>query len=151
MSEIPLRPNVCLIILNKERQIFLAERFGCPGIWQLPQGGIEQGMTPAEAAIKEAHEELGVPKKNFKILQHLLAQHEYEFSDPIPAHYLGKWRGQVQTFFVLEYLGTDAEITLNRYDQELMNWRWCSVAEVRKLAEPRRLVGYEKAFSELGI
>jgi len=151
MNDLPYRPNVCLLITNEEKKFLLCERNGCPGIWQFPQGGIEIGMTAAETALKEAHEELGVKREDFIIIRQLIVHHEYEFAEPIPERYKGIFKGQKQTFIVLKYLGSDLDFQLDRYDQELMNWCWCSVAQVRELAEPKRLIGYEKAFKELGL
>lgn len=150
MDKLPLRPNTCLIIQNDKGQYLLAERYREAGVWQFPQGGIEKGMTPEETALKEGHEELGVPEDAFQIIKVLEAKNEYEF-DPIPARYKNKFRGQSQTFVLLRFLGKDEDISLTRYDQEFTQWRWCTIEEVRKMAEPKRLVGYEKAFKELGV
>jgi len=147
MPKLPLRPNVCLLILDPRGRLFLGERRGCPGVWQLPQGGVDPGLTEEECALKEAHEELGAPRERFRILTRLSALNEYDFDEP-PPRARGKWRGQSQRFWVLRYLGADDEIDLDRFEPELMAWRWCSVGEVRRLAEPKRVRGYESALAE---
>ena len=144
------RPNAGIVVFNKEGKVLLCKRSDEDDEWQFPQGGIEKGMTPAETALKEGHEELGVPEDAFQIIKVLKAKNEYEF-DPIPARYKNKFRGQSQTFVLLRFLGKDEDISLTRYDQEFTQWRWCTIEEVRKMAEPKRLVGYEKAFKELGV
>ena len=147
MKTLPLRPNVCLLIRNAAGQLFLGERAGCPGVWQFPQGGAEPHSSLEENALKEAHEEMGVPPGYLRIIKKLNATHAYEF-DVVPEYAVGKWRGQAQSFWLLAYSGSDSEIDLSRYSAELMSWKWCSVSEVKKLAEPKRLPGYVAALGE---
>ena len=147
MENLPYRPNVCLLICNQEGKLFLGERAGHPGIWQFPQGGAEPHLSLEENAIKEAHEELGVRKEQLRIIQRFKATHSYDF-DVAPAYAAGKWRGQTQTFWLLEFAGANDEICLDRYGHELMRWKWCSISEVKELAEPKRLPGYLAALDE---
>ena len=114
---LPLRENACLIIVNRANKIFLAERAGVPGAWQFPQGGLG-GDTVVAGAIREAHEELGVPAEYFELLHVLDVEHSYDFKIT-PPHYRDKWRGQHQHYVILRYLGDDSEIKLDRYEQEL--------------------------------
>jgi putative (di)nucleoside polyphosphate hydrolase len=147
-KSLPLRPNVCMLVLNQEQRIFVGEREGSPGVWQFPQGGAETNTPLEENVLRELHEELGAEKSRFRIIKKLTATNEYDFSDP-PGYAIGKWRGQAQTFWLVEFLGTDADFKLDRYDQEFSDFRWCTIQEVRQLAEPKRLRGYEAALKEL--
>ena len=147
MNTLPLRPNVCLLIKNREGKLFLAERAGSPGIWQFPQGGAEPELTLEENALKEAHEELGVGRAKLRVIKQLRATHSYEF-DKAPAYAVGKWRGQAQTFWLLEFVGKDEEIDPSR-GGELTKWKWCTITEVKELAEPKRLAGYAAALEEV--
>jgi len=144
---LPLRPNVCLLIMNREQQLFLGERAGCPGIWQLPQGGAKKKHSLAENALREAHEELGIDRDALRVLGQFAATHEYEFEVP-PAYAVGRWRGQSQNFWLLEFLGSDSDIQLDRFQAEFMNWRWCSAQKIRETAEPKRVPGYRAVLEE---
>ncbi|RIL11965.1 MAG: RNA pyrophosphohydrolase [Proteobacteria bacterium] len=148
MTLLPLRPNVCMLILNKERKLFLGERLGEPGVWQFPQGGVDTGQSLEENVLRELEEELGAPRARFRILRKLSATHQYDWGTT-PAYAIGRWRGQSQTFWLVEFLGTDSEINLSKNDPELSDYKWCTIDEVRKLAEPKRLIGYEAALKEL--
>ncbi len=147
-EQLPYRPNVCMILRNREGKYFLGERAGEPGIWQFPQGGVETEFSLEENVIRELSEELGAKKKLFKIVKKLAATHEYDFRKA-PAYAAGKWRGQAQTFWLVEFLGDDSEINLSLHEPEFMNFCWCTPDEVRQKAEPVRLTGYEKALKEL--
>ena len=146
-DNLPYRPNVCLLIINKEQKLFLGERFGSEGVWQLPQGGVDAGDTAAVAALREAAEELGAAESYFKIVKQLEATHEYDFRN-IPDYAVGKWRGQRQTFWLIEFSGSDEDIDLARHHQEFSSFCWCTPAEVRERAEPVRLPGYLAPLAE---
>lgn len=146
-EQLPLRPNVCMLVYNRDKRLFLGERDSEPGVWQFPQGGIDPGSSEEETVTKELHEELGAPNNCFQIVSKLKAVHNYEFSK-IPPYAVGKWRGQTQTFWLVKFIGNDSQFNLTHHIAEFMNWRWCSVSEVRALAEPKRLPGYEPALIE---
>lgn len=146
-AQLPLRPNVCMLIFNHEHRLFLGERFGCPGVWQLPQGGVEPDLSEEENVRKEVHEELGLPHESFQLVQRLAATHEYEF-DVVPRYAEGRWRGQRQNFWLVRFLGDDRDIVLDRYTPEFSAWCWCTPDEVRSRAEPKRRAGYEAPLRE---
>jgi len=147
MQKLPLRPNVCMLVFNSEGKLFLGERHKEAGIWQFPQGGVEDNFSLEQNVLRELEEELGAPAKLFKIIKQLSSTHEYEFDHP-PEYAKGVWRGQSQTFWLVQFLGKDSDIKLEQQNPEFMNWRWCCPEEVRKLAEPKRLPGYLKPLSE---
>ncbi|MBN8548377.1 MAG: NUDIX domain-containing protein [Deltaproteobacteria bacterium] len=147
MNPLPLRPNVCMLIFNADHKLWLGERLGEPGIWQFPQGGVQSSVPLEENVYREIEEELGLKRPSVEIVRKLQATHEYEFQRP-PDYAKDKWRGQKQTFWLVRFLGSDAEIDLNTHEAEFMNWKWCTPAEIRQFAEPKRLGGYEKPLQE---
>lgn len=148
-NELPLRPNVCMFVVNNQGKIFLGERFGKSDEWQLPQGGVDKGTPLEENVIRELNEELGVESAKLQIIKKLNATHTYEFKDP-PGYARGKWRGQSQTFWLVRFLGTDADINLtSHHEQEFSTWVWCTPAELRAKAHPVRAPGYEAPLKEV--
>lgn len=146
--KLPLRPNVCMLVYNSRGQLFLGERLNKKGHWQFPQGGAERAYSLRENVVRELKEELGIPRRTIVSIRKLKATHKYDWAK-IPGYAKGKWRGQSQSFWMVEYLGKNAEIKLDAHDQpEFRRWRWASVATVRKLADSRRLAGYEGALEE---
>ncbi len=148
LPSLPYRPNVCMLVVNRERKLFLGERLNCPGIWQFPQGGVEAEFSLEDNVLNELHEELGAPRQRFRIIKKLHATRTYDFEKP-PEYAKGRWRGQTQTFWLVEFLGDDHEINLVTAEQELSAFLWCSIDEVKKLAEPQRLKGYLDAIGEV--
>jgi putative (di)nucleoside polyphosphate hydrolase len=51
------RANVGVAVLNDEGHLLAFERYDVPGAWQLPQGGLDEGEEPLEAARRELREE----------------------------------------------------------------------------------------------
>lgn len=143
-----LRPNVCMLVLNGENRLFLGERLDEPGVWQFPQGGIEPELSEKANVLKELREELGADESLFEIVRRFEHVHEYQFAKP-RSYGLQKWDGQRQHFWLVRFLGADTDIKLDRYQPEMVSFRWCSIPEVRKLAEPKRLKGYGKPLEDL--
>ena len=141
MAELPLRPNVCMLVLNRERKLLLGQRHGEPGVWQFPQGGVEQDASLQENVLRELTEELGAPREKFRIITRLKSTNEYEWKTPPPAA-VGRWRGQSQTFWLVDFSGQDSDFYLCGDHPELQAVRWCSIEEVKSLAEPIRVAGY---------
>jgi putative (di)nucleoside polyphosphate hydrolase len=147
-TKLPLRPNVCMLVYNCKGRLFLGERHGERGHWQFPQGGAEARYTPRENVMRELKEELGLKKRHVGKVTKLASRHQYEWRTP-PRYALNKWRGQRQTFWLVEFVGDDGDIDLVSYKEpEFRSWRWCSVAEVKRRAAPYRLVGYKGALKE---
>jgi putative (di)nucleoside polyphosphate hydrolase len=149
MNTLPLRPNVCMLVLNKDGLLLLGERNRAPDVWQFPQGGVEVEASLEDSVIRELTEELGVVPELLRIEHRLKATHDYDFAE-VPSYAVGRWRGQSQTFWIVRFLGTDADIDLQASDApEFTRFRWCTPDEVRRIADPRRLEGYETPLREL--
>ena len=147
MTKLPLRPNVCLLIQNKQGLLFLGERADESGHWQFPQGGIKKGDTPEETVLKEASEELGASIEQFRVEKKLSARYEYEWSTP-PPYGKDTWRGQTQTFWIVSFLGEPSDINLEQSDKEFQSFCWCTTDEVIQRAHPLRMLAYEAPLKE---
>jgi putative (di)nucleoside polyphosphate hydrolase len=147
-KKLPLRPNVCMLVYNSKGKLFLGERVDERGHWQFPQGGAEPRYSLKENVLRELKEELGISCQHVGKVKRLTSRHQYEWRSP-PKYANGKWRGQKQTFWLVEFLGDDSDLDLASFHEpEFRSWLWCSVAEVRRRAAPHRLPGYSGALTE---
>lgn len=121
------RPNVGIVICNKQGQVLWARRFGQHS-WQFPQGGINPGETPEQAMFRELFEEVGLSRKDVRILGYTRNWLRYK----LPKR-LVRWDtkpvciGQKQKWFLLQLLSSEADINMQRSGTpEFDGWRWVS-------------------------
>lgn len=124
-SDLPYRPCVGVVLMNREGQIFAGQRLDTPDAWQMPQGGIDEGEEPLEAALRELGEETGVRPGSVEFLGVTQEWLTYD----LPPHLLGKlwkgrYRGQRQLWALFRFLGRDAEIRLDQPHPEFGSWAW---------------------------
>jgi putative (di)nucleoside polyphosphate hydrolase len=123
-SATPYRPGVGLMIINKNKEVFVGRRIDSKyGAWQMPQGGIDEGETAVEAALREMLEETG--NNNVKILAESANWFYYDVPF-VAAQRLwgGKYRGQKQKWFLMEFLGEDEDFDIDTEHPEFSEWRW---------------------------
>jgi putative (di)nucleoside polyphosphate hydrolase len=128
------RPGVGIVLLNPRGDVFVARRADVQGeAWQMPQGGIDEGETPQQAALRELKEELGT--NNVEILAESRRWFYYDVPEDLALKtWAGRWKGQRQKWFVMLFKGADPEINLAGNHPEFNDWRWASVNELAALA-----------------
>lgn len=140
------RPNVGLAVFHRTGLVFLGKRVGVTGphIWQMPQGGVDRGEDPRDAAFRELEEEIGVPPRLAKIIDVTEDWLYYEFPAGIKREARGPYVGQRQKWFAFRYLGRDADIRLDAHTPEFTNWRWGRLDETPDLVIPFKRAVYEE-------
>ncbi len=142
------RPAAGICLFNKGGKVFLGKRKKARGpyIWQMPQGGIDDGETSYQAAIRELYEETGVSQDLIIPLAHIENWLHYEFPPHLTGSRMTKsWRGQKQKWFAFRYTGTDNQIDLSVHnDIEFSDWRWGTLALAVKLIVPFKRSVYEQ-------
>jgi len=143
------RPNVGLMLIGPGRQVFVGRRLNQPDAWQMPQGGVDKGETPVEAAFRELGEEVGTTKA--LLLRQTRDWITYEVPITLhPPHWKGRWRGQAQKWFALGFTGADADIDLAAHEQEFDAWRWAQANDLLGLVVTWKRPAYEVVLKEFG-
>lgn len=136
MTPTAYRPCVGIMLFNAQGDVFVAQRIDSPGpAWQMPQGGIDDGEEPSDAALRELGEEIGTA--NAEIVAELDEWIHYD----LPVHLIGKlwkgkYRGQMQKWFAMRFLGDDSEIDLDTEEPEFSAWKWVPLKDLENLAVP---------------
>ena len=144
------RKNVLAVIVDSDKNILVGERSDRPGIWQMPQGGIDEGESAEQALMRELKEEIGTDKA--RILEKLDHKITYDFPEELAGDIMKKYRGQIQDWFLLE-LEEDAVPDLSKSLGEFVALDWknpdsilCGIVEWKKKAYQQGL----EAFNLLG-
>ncbi len=147
---LPYRPCVGIMLLNGENRVFVARRIDTTiEAWQMPQGGIDPGETPLEAAFREMTEEIG--SCNAELLQEYGDWLCYDLPDHLMGKvWHGKYRGQKMKWYLMRFLGRDSDINLDTEQPEFNAWKWMDMAELtRSIVEFKRPL-YEKLITRFG-
>ncbi len=115
------------MLLNRAGGVFVARRIDMPATpaWQMPQGGIDPGETPLQAAFRELREEIGTDKA--ELLGESRAWLKYELpTELVRGMWGGRYRGQRQKWFAMRFTGDDSDIDLATEHPEFDAWKWVS-------------------------
>ena len=141
------RPNVGLMLIGPGRRVFVGKRFDSDEAWQMPQGGIDRGETPVEAACRELREEVG--SSNALLLRESAGWFSYDVPVEIAQRlWNSRWRGQAQKWFALAFTGRDEEIDLEAHEAEFDEWKWVPAGELPGLIVPFKRKVYEAVIKE---
>nr|WP_246518713.1 RNA pyrophosphohydrolase [Ancylobacter lacus] len=154
----PYRPCVGVVLVNRAGLVFMGRRLGgaehvdAEHSWQMPQGGIDEGEDPAEAALRELYEETSV--RSVRPLAEARDWLAYDLPEPIAREaWKGRYRGQKQKWFAFAFTGTDAEIDVatpggGAHKPEFVEWRWERLENTPSLIIPFKRSVYHEVVRE---
>ncbi len=150
IARLPYRPCVGIMLIDRGGRIFVAHRIDNPSAaWQMPQGGIDAGESPRQAALRELREEVGTDKA--EILAESRNWWRYDLpAERVPQLWGGRYRGQEQRWFALRFLGEDADIDIETESPEFRAWRWAELAELPNIIVPFKRQIYREVIAEFG-
>ncbi len=126
------RSGVGIMILNKEKKIFVGKRIdNHSDAWQMPQGGLDAGESEDEAMLRELKEETGITDASVKTLKKSEIHYYYNLPYKLQKRFWGgKYLGQKQRWYLIEFLSDDSAINVKTEDPEFSEWKWVSKDEI---------------------
>jgi putative (di)nucleoside polyphosphate hydrolase len=149
-AALPYRPCAGIMLLNAAGQVFVGQRLDSQlDAWQMPQGGIDKGEDAEAAAFRELTEETGIAPYLARLVARSTGEHLYDLPDHmIGKIWKGRYRGQRQIWFLMHFLGTDADIDIATHNQEFRAWRWAAPEQLVDLIVPFKRELYANVIAE---
>lgn len=153
---LPYRACVGVALLNENNKVWVGQRIpkdidkNSEFLWQMPQGGIDEGEDPLKAALRELYEETGV--KSAELISEIPDWLAYDLPEELIGKALkGKYRGQKQKWFALRFTGIDSEVDLSPqgHPAEFQKWRWAHISELPDLIISFKRPVYQQLVLEL--
>ena len=157
-ESLPYRPCAGIMVLNAQGLVFVGRRAGGPEhvdrdhVWQMPQGGIDEGEDPYKAALRELFEETNI--KSVEKLGEMPGWLAYDIPREIIGEaWGGKYKGQKQKWFALRFVGEDREINITapgggHHTPEFIDWRWVKMRDLPDLVVPFKRDIYARVVKE---
>lgn len=145
-ATLPYRPCVGVVLINPQGLIFAGRRIDSDApAWQMPQGGIDAGEKPRQAALRELWEETGVTED----LVEFVAKSPGWLTYDLPPELLGRvwggrFRGQKQRWFLYRFTGRDDQVNIATGHPEFSEWRWIGAEEMLAAIVPFKRAVYEQ-------
>jgi putative (di)nucleoside polyphosphate hydrolase len=157
LENLPYRPCVGLMVLNRAGRVFIGRRIDGPEhidathAWQMPQGGIDPGEDPWPAALRELREETNI--SSVEKLDEIADWLSYDIpSELMGRAWKGRYRGQTQKWYALRFTGDEREINVAHpaggHKAEFAAWRWEEMARLPALIVPFKRALYERVVTE---
>lgn len=145
---LPYRPCAGVVLLNRQGLIFAGQRLDRPDAWQMPQGGIDAGETPMQAALRELTEETGVAPDKVDVVAETPGWVYYD----LPPELLGKvWKGkfggQRQKWVLMRFLGQDGDVCIETEHPEFERWRWMGANDLLDSIVPFKRAVYAEVLA----
>jgi 8-oxo-dGTP pyrophosphatase MutT (NUDIX family) len=125
------RRGVGIMLLNNQNEVLVGRRADAKGAWQMPKGGIDENEDPRNAAFRELREEIGTDKA--EVIAESKAWLRYDLPPELRKRWDNRWHGQQQKWFVMRFLGVDADIDVATEHPEFSAWKWVPVERLPEL------------------
>ena len=144
------RRGVGVMLLNRAGKVWVGRRIdNTDEAWQMPQGGTDRGEKPWATALRELKEETGIAPDLVERLSKCPERLRYDLPPELRSKlWGGKWKGQLQDWFLARFLGTDDAIDIATSDPEFCDWKWVAPGDLPDLIVPFKRDLYRRLLAE---
>ncbi|MEG3146882.1 RNA pyrophosphohydrolase [Sphingomonas sp. RT2P30] len=149
---LPYRLCAGIMLVNRQGEVFVGQRIDSSvEAWQMPQGGIDEGEDAEAAALRELGEETGIAPDKVELVTIAPGEFRYDLPDELIGKvWKGKYRGQIQRWFLYRFVGEDGDIDIATAHQEFRAWRWLPPQELPTVIVPFKRELYEQVLAAFG-
>lgn len=135
------------MLINSAKQVFVGQRIDrTSDAWQMPQGGIDEGETPLDAAWREMEEEVGT--RGAVLIAESSAWIKYDLPAELVVEFWGgKYLGQQQKWFLMQLLD-EKSIDINTQTPEFSSWKWVEAQVLPEVIVPFKKTLYQNVLKE---
>ncbi len=147
------RRGVGVMLLNTEGLVWVGRRIDYTDeAWQMPQGGMDKGEQPWDTALRELEEETGIPPHLVERIAECPERLRYDLPPELRSSlWKGKWKGQLQDWYLCRFLGDDRDINIATKHPEFNDWKWVEPGLLPDLIVPFKRDLYRDLLRHFGV
>ena len=144
------RRGVGVMLLNPSKQIWVGRRIdNTDEAWQMPQGGIDEDEEPWATALRELEEETGIASHLVERISECRERLRYDLPPDLQGKlWGGKWKGQLQDWYLCRFLGRDSDVDIATKHAEFSDWKWVEPSQLPDLIVPFKRDLYRRLLRE---